>query len=287
MSEFTLGVLYSTMPNARASGIYAIHNTVTGGFYIGSSTNLAVRKRNHFTDLRCGVHCNPHLQSSWNKHGADAFQWSVVALIDPSETLATEGRLLARLFDHPLCYNIVREAVSGLTKRQLSAHARERMLAAHVGRKQSAEWVEKRIAPMRGRKRSPEAVEQTAASKRGRPISEATREKLRAVRPSAEQRAKMSAAKMGKSRSAEANEKHAATMRAVWQDPEYRARVLAARPNTPEIVERRAAANRGKKRTEEVRARLAEICRRNGEACRGKRQSPEHIAKRTGRRGAP
>jgi group I intron endonuclease len=262
MSGHALGVLYSTMPNTRIAGIYAITNDVTGGFYIGSSTNLAVRKRNHFTDLRCGVHGNAHLQSSWNKHGADAFRWEVVAVLDADETLATEGRLLARLFGHPLCYNIVREAVSGLTKRQLSPLSRERMLAAHVGRKQSPEWIEKRTAPMRGRKRDPDAVEKTAAAKRGKPRSEETKAKLRAVRPNLEQLAKMSAAKGGKRQSEATIEKRAAAMRALWADSEYRARTLGARVLTPEIIEKRAAGNRGKERSPEARARMSEAQRR-------------------------
>jgi group I intron endonuclease len=254
-------MLYSTMPNARQSGVYAITNSVTGGFYIGSSTNLVIRKRNHFTDLRCGVHCNPHLQSSWNKHGADAFRWEVVALVDEDETLATEGRLLAKLFDHPLCYNIVKEAVSGLTKQQMSPEMRERALRANVGRKQSLQSNAKRSAATRGRKRDPELVARTAAGNRGKKRTPEQRAKFASV-ATPEQRAKMIAAKTGKPQSEATKERRATAMRARWADPHYRARILAARPNTPEIVEKRAAANRGKKRSHESVARMSEAQRR-------------------------
>lgn len=285
MSAPTLGVLYSTMPNVPISGIYAIVNSVTGGFYIGSSVNLATRKRNHFTDLRCGVHCNAHLQSSWNKHGAGAFRWEVLAIIAADQTLATEGRILARLFGHPQCYNIVREAVSGLTKRQMSTEMRARALRANVGRKQSPESNARRSAATRGRKRDPALVARTAEGNRGKKRTPEQRAKFATV-ATPEQLAKMSAAKKGTRQSPETVAKRSAAMKAIWSDPEYRARTLGARkPPTPEAIAKRVAATTGQKRSEEVRARLAEICRRNGEACRGKKQTPEHVAKRIAWRG--
>lgn len=60
------------------SGVYRIVNIVTGKSYIGSSVNIRRRIREHFSDLRCGRHQNPYLQSSFCKHGEDSFRFEVV-----------------------------------------------------------------------------------------------------------------------------------------------------------------------------------------------------------------
>lgn len=58
--------------------IYIIENTNTGKFYVGRTKNPAVRKRGHLSELRRGVHGNPRLQASFNKHGENAFEFRVV-----------------------------------------------------------------------------------------------------------------------------------------------------------------------------------------------------------------
>ena len=56
------------------AGIYKIVNTATGACYVGQSQRLKKRIKEHFRLLRRGIHSNPHLQNSYNKHGADKFQ---------------------------------------------------------------------------------------------------------------------------------------------------------------------------------------------------------------------
>ena len=58
--------------------IYIIENTNTGKFYIGRTNNHNARRRAHFSELRRGVHGNPRLQASYNKHGEGAFVFQVV-----------------------------------------------------------------------------------------------------------------------------------------------------------------------------------------------------------------
>ncbi len=60
------------------SGIYQILNTRTGRVYIGSSKNVSKRFREHLKALQNGKHINTHLQSSFNKHGEDAFEFKVI-----------------------------------------------------------------------------------------------------------------------------------------------------------------------------------------------------------------
>lgn len=58
--------------------IYIIENLITGKFYIGRTKNPANRKRSHFSELKRNVHGNPRLQFSFNKYGANVFEFKVV-----------------------------------------------------------------------------------------------------------------------------------------------------------------------------------------------------------------
>lgn len=58
--------------------IYIIENKNTEKFYIGRTNDPAARKRGHLSDLRRGIHGNPKLQASFNKHSEAAFEFKVV-----------------------------------------------------------------------------------------------------------------------------------------------------------------------------------------------------------------
>lgn len=62
----------------KTSGIYLITNTVNGLCYVGQSQDMRRRKDTHIRELNRNAHCNRHLQSSWNKYGADAFEFTVL-----------------------------------------------------------------------------------------------------------------------------------------------------------------------------------------------------------------
>lgn len=66
---------------ARKSGIYAIRNNVTGKIYLGSSSDCVRRYREHSSRLARGAHVNAKLQASWNKHGAEAFEFVMVLTV--------------------------------------------------------------------------------------------------------------------------------------------------------------------------------------------------------------
>jgi group I intron endonuclease len=59
-------------------GIYKIINRNNGKYYVGSSTDLADRWREHKRHLRSGKHINPKLLASWNKHGENVFYFVVM-----------------------------------------------------------------------------------------------------------------------------------------------------------------------------------------------------------------
>ena len=59
-------------------GIYKIENKVNGKVYVGQSVNIETRWKNHRCELNRGTHYNDYLQRSWNKYGADNFDFSVI-----------------------------------------------------------------------------------------------------------------------------------------------------------------------------------------------------------------
>jgi len=69
--------------------IYVIENKISGKFYIGRTNNPSMRRRGHFSELRRGIHGNPRLQASFNKHGEEAFEFRVV---DSAESIYIEAK---------------------------------------------------------------------------------------------------------------------------------------------------------------------------------------------------
>lgn len=64
------------------AGVYVIECTVTGQFYVGSSSNLDERKAAHWALLRRGKHPNARLQEAWVLYGEGALTFRVVEIVD-------------------------------------------------------------------------------------------------------------------------------------------------------------------------------------------------------------
>lgn len=83
---------------SESTGIYKILNKVTGDFYIGSSArSLKGRWVDHRKNLRGNGHCNNHLQSSWNKHKEESFEFIVLELVDPEKCIFREQHYIDTL----------------------------------------------------------------------------------------------------------------------------------------------------------------------------------------------
>jgi group I intron endonuclease len=59
-------------------GIYLIRNAITGKVYVGSSIDIRSRWRSHICLLNGDSHSNAHLQASWNVHGKNAFEFTII-----------------------------------------------------------------------------------------------------------------------------------------------------------------------------------------------------------------
>lgn len=134
----------------RLTGIYQIHNIVSGGRYYGKAVDLARRWRRHRYDLKADKHFNPHLQRAWNRYGAGSFVFSVVELCATEELPEKEQMLLRRWVGLSRCYNTSLTSDNPMQGRKHSAETRQKMSQSHKGKTVSEGTREKMSAAKKG-----------------------------------------------------------------------------------------------------------------------------------------
>jgi len=171
----------------KKCGIYKITNEETGKFYVGSSVDIRQRWSAHKSKLRRGIHCNQHLQNSWNKHGEDSFVFEILSEVG-EEFLLTEEK---RWIDETMChkrevgYNKAIFPSSPMKGKKHSRQAKEKIGKASNGRKLSAQTKRKISNAHKGRVFSEETKRKMSAAKVGKapscaydPPSEEGRKKI-------------------------------------------------------------------------------------------------------------
>lgn len=168
-------------------GVYVIACKVNGWRYVGSSANIRQRWNGHRSSLRRGNHECLVFQADWDKYGASAFRFRVVATVrDPKLRLAVEQAAIDDAVAEGVAYNLCPTAGSSLGLKH-TAEARERM-----SRAANAAWLEGRrgVYPgqrehmaavglaNKGKPASPEVRARLLAAITGRPVSEETRQKM-------------------------------------------------------------------------------------------------------------
>jgi hypothetical protein len=63
-------------------GIFAVRCSVLNRNWIGVSRDLDSQQNGIWFQLRMGNHMNRDLQSSWNSHGAEAFQFEILEIVE-------------------------------------------------------------------------------------------------------------------------------------------------------------------------------------------------------------
>jgi group I intron endonuclease len=96
----------------RISGIYVIHNRVTGGLYIGSAIDVLKRIRIHLDDLRKNKYKNTYLQRVWNKYREHDFEFCLIEKVKHRENLVEREQYWIDYYNPE--YNIAPEAGSQL-----------------------------------------------------------------------------------------------------------------------------------------------------------------------------
>jgi group I intron endonuclease len=74
----------------KNSGIYKIIHKDSGKYYVGRSSNLKKRLKEHLYMLTNNNHHNDFLQNAWNKYGNDAFEFIISEYVENNMSLLKE-----------------------------------------------------------------------------------------------------------------------------------------------------------------------------------------------------
>ena len=83
----------SDLLNINKVGIYLITNIINHKVYVGQTGNkygFIGRWRNHIKQLKRNKHHSCYLQRSWNKHGEDNFEFSILEIVDKSDNISNK-----------------------------------------------------------------------------------------------------------------------------------------------------------------------------------------------------
>ena len=93
-------------------GIYKIVHNPTGKSYVGQSNNVRARARNHKYLLTQNKHFNPPLQSAYNIHGKDSFEFVLLEVCSVDQ-LTVRKQYHIELFPPDSCFNTKPAGPSG------------------------------------------------------------------------------------------------------------------------------------------------------------------------------
>lgn len=114
-------------------GIYQILNLSDGKRYVGSSSDMRRRWKDHLNALRRGGHHNNRLSRSWAKHGEASFQFQPLLYCSPSDLIFYEELAFSGLKPE---YNAA--PVAGSTRGiSYSDEARQKISKAMMGNKRA------------------------------------------------------------------------------------------------------------------------------------------------------
>ena len=152
-------------------GIYQIINTTNNKKYIGSSKHLLRRWNTHKYQLSNQKHSNSKLQRAWNKHGEEAFEFSILEECEIEHLILKEQHYLDTIKPE---YNILKTAYSALGH-TLSDESKQKIREKSLGRTFSKETLQKmreaklgKPSVRRGKKLSPEHKEQLSIKMTGK-----------------------------------------------------------------------------------------------------------------------
>lgn len=281
----------SLPPVQTDSGLYRIVCSANGRFYIGSTDSFKRRWREHRQRLKRGKHHNLHLQEDYNALGEEAFRFYPYRDIADGDDRCAAETADIRVHLGADCYSQSEYAPPGMRGRKHSEKTRSRFreihgtpearakrsamnsrpeirarnIAAHLGRKATADTRAKISAARKGLKVSPEAL---------------VRIRSRDRKATAETKAKISAAQIGKKHSSKARTKMSASQQARWDavSAEDRVRIGAARTGETRSAEARARMSAAAQ-ARWARPDSAEHRAQTSARCKGKTLSVEHRAK--------
>lgn len=170
-------LLTSALAYAGRGGVYGIRCLPNGKVYIGQTNFLRVRKAAHFRLLRLNRHWNAHLQSAFNQHGEQAFEFLVIERVGIVEIDSREQHWIKTFSsdqrEHG--YNI---QAGGHKNKRLSPETRAKIGLAHKGKRHSIEHCARISAAKVGHSVSSETRTKLSLALRGRIVPQEQRRKI-------------------------------------------------------------------------------------------------------------
>lgn len=117
-------------------GIYKIVNIINNKIYVGKSTNIEIRWQRHKNDLRRNKHDNIYLQRSYNTHGIDSFEFSIIEECSVDTLLEREQHYLDQIFESGNTYNMSTRSLSGGSVKR-TQEQKDHLSKIHTGKKLS------------------------------------------------------------------------------------------------------------------------------------------------------
>lgn len=268
------------------SGIYKITNRISGRVYVGSAVQFKRRWHLHQSQLRRGKHHSRALQSSWKKHGPEAFEFEILEEVPDLALLIHREQFWMDLLD--ACspskgFNASPTAGSPLGCRH-TPESKAKMSAARKGEKKPPFTDAHRAALSAAAKRrfeSADARAELSAKLTGgkKTFTEETKNKIRAANrlrnKTPEMRAKVSAA-LGKLRGTpEAREKQRQFANKRWEKNRA-AGIVGGHAHSAETKLKLSVAKKGKM-SDAHRAAIALSNKRRAEVKRGSTEEAVQI----------
>ena len=171
------------MVTEKQVGVYILQNSETHETYVGSGI-LPERRKNHFSDLRNGKHCNKRLQEAFNQ--SPNFEFIGVPTDNREQAYEFEQVLISEHAGNPLLLNVVLDVNEGVPRGwNHSEETKELLRQQKLGTKLSEETRQKMSESRMGNKNSlgykhtEETLQKRSESLKGHAVSEETREKMR------------------------------------------------------------------------------------------------------------
>lgn len=241
--------------------IYTFKNLVNGKIYVGQTNNPERRKQDHLKSAKEGV--EGRLYWAIRKHGEENFLFEVIENCEDDITNQREEFWITHFDSFENGYNSTtggdhyklseeaKKKIGLAARRPMSEEQKQKLREANKGKKpppHSEETLRKMSESMKGKNTGPKSEEhkkKLSEAHRGKKLSDEHKEKLRNKPVSEETRQKLSEAGKGRVVSEETRRKKSESMKGKkFGSP------------SQEVIEKRAAKNRGKKRTEEQKQRM-------------------------------
>lgn len=165
------------LSDVQASGVYQILNLTNGKRYIGSAKCFRIRWNGHRAKLERGAHHSKHLQASWEKHGAEAFEFQILEYCDEGDLLLREQAWMDNVSPEynvcPTAGNTLGRRHSRETKRKISRKAAGRVMPPR-----SEEYRQKLSKIHAGKKKPKHVMDALQAGRRRRVYTDRCRQNL-------------------------------------------------------------------------------------------------------------